>query len=89
MNKKLKGAILATAVAGFFFAAGTVNAAEEKKEEAKVKCSGINACGGKGACGGAEHDCAGKNSCKGKGWVKVGSEKECTDKGGKVVADKK
>ena len=51
-----------------------------------VKCSGINSCKGQGACAGAGHGCAGKNSCKGTGWSYTKSEKECTDKGGKVVA---
>ncbi len=87
MNKRLTGSIIAAAVAGLFLT-GTAGAAEEKKD-AGVKCSGINACSGKGACASADHGCAGKNSCKGKGWVKVGSDKECTNKGGQVVADKK
>lgn len=69
------------------FASGKVSAAEEKKgdDAGKVKCQGINACKGKGACHSKENACAGKNGCKGKGWTNVQTEKECTDKGGKVV----
>ena len=32
--------------------------------------------------------CAGVNECKGKGWEEAKTEKACTDKGGKVVAEK-
>ena len=55
-----------------------------------VNCTGVNECKGKGACGAADgsHSCAGKNECKGKGWIAAASEKECTDKGGKVLAAK-
>ena len=52
--------------------------------DAKVKCSGINACKGKGACATKTHACAGHNACKGKGWVKV-SAAECAEKKGTVV----
>lgn len=85
MNKKLTGAILATAVASFLVG-GEVKAHEgHGAQTGKVKCSGINACSGKSACHTADNACAGKNACKGKGWLEVGNEKECTDKGGKVV----
>ena len=82
MKTHVKGAIIATAVAGLFLAKGAL-AAEEKggKAEVKVKCEGVNECKGKGACGGAGHDCAGQNSCKGKGWVEM-SAADCKAKGG-------
>jgi hypothetical protein len=82
MKGHVRGAIIATAVAGLFLAKGVL-AAEEGggKGEAKVKCEGVNACKGKGACGGAGHDCAGQNSCKGKGWVEM-SAADCKAKGG-------
>jgi len=85
VNKQIKGALIATAVAGLFFA-GHAMAAEggSGAEAAKVKCMGGNDCKGKGACGTAEHSCAGQNSCKGKGWVMI-SEADCKAKGGKVV----
>jgi len=90
MKNTVKGAVIASAVWATF-SAGAVNAAEGKatKDTGKeVKCAGINECKGKGACAGAGHSCAGKNDCKGQGWTKVGTEKECTDKGGKVMAAK-
>jgi hypothetical protein len=85
MNNFVKGAVIATAVAGLFLAkAGMVQAQGEAKKEATVKCEGVNECKGKGACGGAGHDCAGKNSCKGKGWVEMSSAADCKAKGGTV-----
>ncbi|MBP1687213.1 MAG: rane protein [Deltaproteobacteria bacterium] len=84
MNARMKGAVVATAVAGMFLAKGALAQASEGKSEAKtVRCEGINACKGKGACGGASHDCAGKNECKGKGWVEVSAD-ECKAKGGTI-----
>jgi uncharacterized membrane protein len=86
MKSPLKGALLAATVAGLFLAGSAVAAEDHgKKEEAGVKCSGVNACKGHGACAGAGNSCAGKNECKGKGVTKTSSAKECTDKGGKVV----
>ena len=87
MKNQLKGALVATVVAGLFLAQAA-RAADEGKSEAKtVECAGINSCKGKGACKGAGHECAGKNACKGQGFDKVSSAKECTDKGGKVVTE--
>jgi uncharacterized membrane protein len=86
--RKAVGFAVAAAVVGML-ATGYQFSADAKKDEGTVKCSGINSCKGKGACGAADgsHACAGKNECKGKGWVKVKSDKECTDKGGTVVKD--
>ncbi len=78
----IKGAFVATAVAGLFAAAAPGIA--HAKSGAKVHCAGVNDCGGKGGCKSATNDCKGKNGCKGKGWVSM-SEKECTKKGGTVV----
>jgi hypothetical protein len=89
IGKKALGFVVAAAVVGML-AGGHQFAAEGKKDAAKtVKCSGANSCKGKGECAAADgsHACAGKNECKGKGWVKVKSEKECTDKGGTVVKE--
>jgi uncharacterized membrane protein len=82
MRSPLKGAVIATAVAGLFLA-GSAHAGEHehKAEGKKVKCEGGNACKGQGACGGATHDCHGKNECKGKGWVMLTPE-ECKEAGG-------
>ena len=54
-----------------------------------MKCAGINSCKGTGSCAGGGHGCGGQNGCKGQGWVATKTEKECTDKGGKVVVAKK
>jgi hypothetical protein len=85
VNKQVKGALIAAAVAGLFMT-GQAVAAEggAAGEAAKVKCMGGNACKGKGACGGADHSCAGQNSCKGKGWVMT-SEADCKAAGGTVT----
>ena len=83
MNRQVKGALIATAVAGLFFTGQAMAAEAGKEEPAKVKCMGGNDCKGKGACGTAEHSCAGENACKGKGWIMT-SEADCKAKGGKV-----
>ena len=85
MNKQIKGAVIAAAVAGLFLAGHAV-AAEDAGggEAAKVKCIGGNACKGKGACQSADHSCAGENSCKGKGWIMTKSEADCKAAGGTV-----
>jgi hypothetical protein len=80
----VKGALIASAVAGMFAAA--MPAVANAKSEAKVKCSGINSCKGQSACKTATSSCSGTNTCKGKGWISV-SEKECKDKKGTVVKD--
>jgi len=90
VNRKAVGFAVASAVVGML-ATGYQFTSDSKKDEGSVKCAGINSCKGTGACGAADgsHACAGKNECKGKGWVKVKSDKECTDKGGTVVKDEK
>lgn len=79
------GLLLATAAAGLF-ANGLAMAAEETEaKEAKVHCSGINACKGQSACKSARNACKGQNSCKGQGWLPTATAEECTAKGGKVL----
>ena len=85
MNKTL-GFVIAGAAASLILT-GAVNARADEKSGGDVYCSGINACKGQGACAGNGHSCAGQNGCKGTGVTKSSSEKECTAKGGKVVAD--
>jgi hypothetical protein len=80
----VKGALVASAVAGLFVAA--TPAIVHAKGHAKVKCSGINDCKGKGACKSATSSCKGMNDCKGKGWVET-SDKECKKKNGTVVTE--
>ncbi len=89
----VKGVMVAAGVvgllaSGYGLAGGT--SGEQAEGSKSVKCYGINSCSGKGECGAPDgsHDCAGKNTCKGKGWVKT-SEKECKEKGGKILEDKK
>jgi hypothetical protein len=78
----IKGALVASTVAGLFAAAAP--ALVHADDHGKVKCSGVNDCKGKGGCKSATSSCKGMNSCKGKGWVSM-SEKDCTAKGGTVV----
>jgi len=84
MNKANKIAV-ATAAAALFSAA-VAPVALAAKDEASVKCSGINSCKGQSKCATANSACAGQNSCKGQGWLPTATEKECTDKDGKVLA---
>jgi len=84
-NKKLSSVALAAAAAtAALIATGFSATATASPVEAMVKCSGINACKGSSACATATNACKGQNSCKGQGWIKA-SEKECVDKGGKVL----
>jgi len=82
----LKGALIASAVAGMFSAGAAL--AAEKSDSGLVNCAGINSCKGKGVCSGADNSCAGQNGCKGKGWVKATS-KDCKAQKGTVVTAKK
>lgn len=91
-GKKAIGFAVAAAVVGMLATGHQFAGDQGQKGSGKnVKCSGVNACKGHGECGAADgsHACAGKNECKGKGWVKVKSEKDCTDKGGTVVKEEK
>ncbi|MGD0958969.1 MAG: hypothetical protein ABSB19_04105 [Methylomonas sp.] len=83
-SKNTKGMLLATAAAALFMS-GSVAAAEQgAMQEAKVSCGGINACKGQSECKTASNACKGQNACKGKGII-VMTQKECTEKGGKVL----
>ena len=64
MNKRTKGAILASAVATLFLAA-TAMAQEGlpssgDASSSSVKCIGANSCKGQSACKSAQNDCKGK-----------------------------
>lgn len=88
IREAMKGAVVAAAVCSMF-AAGAARAAEKTKDMPKVvQCAGINSCKGQGSCAGADNSCKAQNSCKGKGWSETKSAKECTDKGGTVLASK-
>lgn len=81
----IKGALVASAVAGMFAAA--IPAVAHAKDGDKVKCMGVNDCKGKGSCASAKSSCKGMNDCKGKGVIDM-TEKDCKAKKGTVVAGK-
>jgi hypothetical protein len=83
---KINNIAVATAAAAIFATAAAPTAIAVTKE-ATVKCQGINSCKGQSKCKTASTACAGQNSCKGQGWLPTASAKECTDKGGTVLAD--
>lgn len=85
----LKGAAIAGALAAMF-AAGAANA-EGKSDKAAskmVKCAGTNDCKGHGNCKSASNDCKGQNACKGQSFTLEKGSKDCTGKGGTVIAKK-
>ena len=84
---KLKGALIATGVAGLFSLMSPLAFAGDK-DGGEIICDGINACKGQGTCAGPGHACGGQNACKGQGHTKT-SKKDCLAKGGKVVEAKK
>jgi hypothetical protein len=84
----IKGRLMAATLAGLFSTIAPVVAFAGGDDAGKVKCEGANGCKGKSSCKSAKNACAGKNGCAGKGWVFTRTAKECTDKGGKVVAEK-
>ena len=79
--KVLSGAALAVAAAQLFMT-DTAPATAADQKEAKIQCTGANACKGKSECSSARNGCSGQNACKGQGWVSM-SEKQCLAKGGK------
>jgi hypothetical protein len=82
--KKHTGMILAAAVGTLFATATFADDKAADGHEGTVKCAGANACKGQSVCKTADNACKGQNSCKGKGWIHTKTDKECTDKGGKV-----
>jgi len=89
VKEMLKGAVIAAAV-GSLFASGAAQAKEKEKKASSsaVKCAGVNECKGQSSCHGANNACKGQNGCKGQGTSEMKTEKDCTDKGGKVIAAK-
>ena len=87
MNAK---SFIVAGAAALLIVSGAITArADESAGSATVKCVGVNSCKGQGACASAKNDCKGKNACKGQGWTKMSSAKDCTDKGGTVLTEKK
>lgn len=73
MSKKtISGAAVATAAA-LLFSTLSVSA---HADEAKMKCTGVNACKGQSACKSAHNSCKGMNSCKGQGFLEM-SKADC------------
>ena len=89
VKEMMKGAVIAAAV-GSLFASGAAQAKEKEKKasSASVKCAGVNECKGHSSCASANNACKGQNGCKGQGVTETKNDKECSDKGGKVVAAK-
>jgi uncharacterized membrane protein len=89
VKEMMKGAVIAAAL-GSLLASGTAQAKDKEKKASTsaVKCAGINECKGHGSCASANNACKGQNGCKGQGVTEAKSDKECADKGGKVVASK-
>jgi hypothetical protein len=55
---------------------GSVAAPVASAEEAKIHCTGVNACKGKSACATAKNACQGQNACKGQGYLLM-TQAEC------------
>ncbi len=74
--KSTSGAALATAAAILF---GTsLVSTTVAGSDAKIHCTGVNACKGQSACKSANNACKGQNSCKGKGFLEM-TQDECKD----------
>jgi hypothetical protein len=92
MNKRTKGAILASAVATMFLATaamaqeGAPSSSGASSSAPSVKCLGANSCKGQGSCKSAQNDCKGHNGCKGKGFVMTSTPEECAQKGGHTAS---
>lgn len=75
-NRRLVGAVIATAAATLFAAGAPSLAADDGS--VKVRCYGANACKGQAECKTSMNSCKGQNACKGKGFVSM-SEKACLE----------
>jgi hypothetical protein len=77
MQLKTSPGMAVAAAAAVLFGTGLV-ATAFAASEAKIQCTGVNACKGQSACKGANNACKGQNSCKGKGFLEMTKE-ECAD----------
>ena len=84
----MKGTLIASAVATLLaVGAGCAGKMDKAGETSMaIHCGGVNSCKGQGACKGVDNSCKGQNGCKGKGWIEQPTAKDCTDKGGTVLA---
>ena len=72
-NRKIAGfAIAASAAALFVTGCASMG---HSGTEAKIACSGGNACKGQSECMSANSSCKGQNACKGQGFVTLTPEK--------------
>ena len=74
--KNTSGVAVATAAAMLFGTGLVSTAAAGSGSDAKIHCTGVNACKGQSACKSANNACKGQNSCKGQGFLEM-SKKEC------------
>jgi uncharacterized membrane protein len=77
------GAVLAAAAFSLAMAGAAV--APVQAEDAKVQCTGVNACKGHSECKTASSSCKGQNACKGQGWLST-TKADCDAQGGKVAS---
>jgi len=89
-SRGLKGALIASAMAGVFACAAQSKnvepeaAAVEPPEGGEpVQCLGVNECKSQSACRTSENACKGQNDCAGKGWQTL-PEDDCLARGGTV-----
>jgi hypothetical protein len=75
MRLKNSGVAVATAAA-MLFGTGFATTALAQGSDAKIHCSGVNACKGQSACKSANNACKGQNSCKGQGFMEM-TKAEC------------
>jgi hypothetical protein len=75
MRLKDTSAVALATAAAVLFTTGLVNSAVAGTE-AKIHCTGVNACKGQSACKSASNSCKGHNSCKGKGFLEM-TQQEC------------
>jgi hypothetical protein len=75
MRVKNTGVAVATAAA-LLFGSGFVSTALADGSDAKIHCTGANACKGQSACKSANNACKGQNSCKGQGFTEL-TKAEC------------
>ncbi len=82
--RNTSGVAVATAAA-MLFGAGLVSTAVAGTD-AKIQCTGVNACKGQSACKSASNACKGQNSCKGKGFLEM-TKAECKDAKAKMKSE--
>ena len=88
MDSKIKGMLIASAVAGLLNCGGgnaQAPAPTTSATDAKTKCIGLNACKTQGVCAQAGHACGGQNECRGKGVTLLESPDACKAKGGTAL----